>query len=191
VISLLLSEKSFMPKNGFTTTEPAIEETYPFDQRRMITHATDADGLCGSLSSLFIQKLLSPQSITEFQQPNYSHLYSQAKKLETQLIDKEKDGECSESLAFDQSRVSTTIKRVDTHELGPLLTDTKAALVKYRTKSGAYHQLAFGLFGVNRCVLFNPNVGTNISTCSETIRALQKTIEKSTLDDLLLIAAPR
>jgi hypothetical protein len=166
------------------------EKFYPFKQSKMLMTAQDMDGMCASLSTLYIHKLLSHESIDDFTHPNYSALYMQTKQVEDKLVSSERDGENSDTFVFSNLHLKSNTTTQPTNKLEYELANTKAALIKYKTPSGVLHQVAFGSHGFGVCSFFNPNTGTKIGKCTSVLSSLRESLGEINSADILLISTP-
>ncbi|MDR3491999.1 MAG: hypothetical protein P4M12_08170 [Gammaproteobacteria bacterium] len=160
-----------------------FDNVYLFDQRLALACTKKKEGMCGAFSNIFILSALSKKPLEEFKKPDYCELNSKASQLESRAIDHFRDGEDADAIAFHEMNLSTQTKVISADKTADTLKQSSAALLKYQTPTGDYHQLGFSrLF--QKCVAHNPNQLTGVAECDLIYHYLQTVITNNHAENI-------
>jgi|GEM_PF-4922338 len=174
--------------SGINTSD--FDAVYPFHQSLAIAGTQHRDGLCGAFSTIFLQSMLSAQPLQEFKNPNYKALYSQAVKTQTRICALERDGEDGDALAFHEMNLETQLHVIQANKVKETLQRSKVALLKYKTRTGEFHQIGFGrLF--EKCVIHDSNRFTGVAKCDLAYASLREIILENGGTQITINSLPR
>ena len=138
-------------------TQPLVDHgavIYRFEQCTDIMHTRFADGLCFGFNASLMRHLSAGNfsMVEHYQSPISKSLLAEAISLTYEAIAQIRDGNDIESAAFPNKptqKMQVKVEDVPLH----LDNNVKSALLTYRTKNNAAHQLLFFNKGNAKCII--------------------------------------